>query len=515
MDEKVLDKASIPVRFAKITALEPVNPELTRCKIYVQGVGKNRNYSYMGEDSIKAALPSLAYVPVVGHLMQKFNEDGEADGYYFGSHDYVVDDDLNVKAQTVPFGVVIDESFSFEDVEEFGKKVRYLTCQAYLWTGRYPELKEAIYDDKTWFNQSMEITRIQYRPLEEDSNYTEFLTWNYSALCILGKSDDPDYDTEPCYISAHIEPVQFDLGSTQFHQLMGELKEQLAFCFDNHSTQKGGNSLTLEERDEIFSKFSLTPDAVDFEITDDMTAEQLTEKLEAFTAHVESGAGDSAPESFENHEEEPALFSLTYRQKDEKLRQLCRSLNSYKKDASDNITEEIYCHLIDFDDSNMYYEVDRYTADGYEEKNLRCAYSFHENGEAAFSGEAEEVFLRWLTSAEMKQLDDDKAQLDALTKFKHDTEKAAYEAKVGEMLQSFSDIAGLDEFSAIKDEAENSETYDISNFEMRLFALRGKQVKMNKQPQAPGVKVAIDPAEKPVDDDGYGGLVSRAHNRRK
>lgn len=501
MDTKILEKASVPVPFAKITAQEPENKEFTRCKIYVQGVGKNRNYSYMSEDSIKNALPTLSYVPVVGHLIPKYDDAGNQCGYYFGSHDYVVDDDLKLHATTVPFGVVIDDSFGFEDIDEFGKTVKYLTCDAYLWTGRYPELKEAIYSDDVWFNQSMEVTNIQYRPLEEDSNYAEFLSWNYSALCILGKSDDPEYHTEPCYINAHIEPVKFDLDTTQFSQMMGEMREQLSLCFVNK--QKGGNKLTQQERDEIFSKHNLTVDQVDFEISDEMTSDELEEKLKAFAVSHEKPEG---------HDETPVSFSLTYREKREALSKLCASLNYVKKE-NDEFVEERDCYLEDFDDESVYYSESIWAKDNYVCKRKKCGYSISD-GVAAWSGEPVEVFQKWLTAEEIKKLEDDKKQLEALTQFKKDTEKASYDAKVSSLLEKFSDISGLKEFEEIKEEAEKSETYDTANFEMRLFALRGMQVRTDNKPQAGAVKVGIS-GNSESDDDGYGGLVSRAHNRRK
>lgn len=525
MDIHTLEKASIPVPFAKITPGAVVNPEFTRAKIWVQAAGKNRNMSYMSEDNIKKMLPSLPYVPVVGHLMPKYNEDGEQDGYYFGGHDYTVDDKLKVKPLTVPFGTVIDDTFAFEDVEEFGKSVRYLTCEAFLWTGRWPELKEAVYSDDVWFNQSMEATRIQWRVLEEDSNYTEFLSWNYSALCILGKSDDPEYHTEPCFINSRIEPVKFDLATSEFDQMMSEMREQLALCFDVNTHQKGGNGLTQQERDEIFEKFALTAEDVDFEINDEMTADELTEKLEAYAAaHAEDQPEDQQEETPEDSGEaghgedfeqqvEAVTFSMTYGEKYDALAALCRSQGYIKRDG-DSVVEEMYCYLCDFDDEYVYYSVSLWTKDDYNNKRVRQGYVIDEDKDAQFNGEPEEIFQKWLTAAEIQKLEDDKKQMEALSKFKADTEKAQYDKEVADMFEEFSDVSMMEGFAEIKEEAENSEVYDTSNFELRLFALRGKKVKVEKQSKSDSVAVGIDMDEKP-EDDGYGGLVTRAKQRRK
>ena len=88
--------------------------------------------------------------------------------------------------------------------------------------------------------------------------------------------------------------------------------------------------------------------------------------------------------------------------------------------------------------------------------------------------------------------------------------KCQYAAEAG-----FSDIAGLAEFAAIKEAAENSEVYEIAPYEMQLFALRGKNMQIASKPQSTSVAVGIDQDEKPVEDDGYGGLVYRAKKRRR
>ena len=533
MSEQVIEKFSLPLPASKITPVKPVNSEFTLCKCRIQGVGRNRNYSYMSKENIEKALPTLSYVPVVGHLMPKYDEDGEQIGYYFGGHDAAIDNDLNLHWLTVPFGVVVADSFDFEEVEEYGKSVEYLTGLVYLWTGRYPELKKAIYDDETWFGQSMEISKIVHRPWEPDSNFREFVSWNYSALCILGKSDDDEYHTEPCYMNADISPVTFNLGSAQFGQLMSEMREQLSLCFDTSSCQKGGKVLTQEVINEIFAKFELTQEDISFEITEDMTAEQLAAALEEFVASKKTaepevepeaeptdtsgdGAEFSADDSDTDVEDvEPALFSATYREKEEMLRELCSSLNNVVRDDDGNLVSELYCWLVDFDDSVVYVCVNAYKADKYESKTCRYAYVVSDTGSAQFVGEPEEVFQKWLTAAEIEKLDADKNQMESLIRFKHDTERAVYESKVEELVNQFADVSTLEEFAAIKETALAVDD-GLEAMETQLFALRGKQVKFEKPVAQFAVRVGIDQDDRPdSEDDGYGGLVYRARRRNR
>lgn len=218
---------------AKVKPVEKLNEEFTLCKCYVQGVGKNRNYSYMSKENIIKNSSTLHYAPVVGHLIQK--EDGSL---YMGGHDWTIDENCNFKSICVPYGVVTMDEFEFEEVDEYGEKVEYMTANVVLWTGRYPELMEAIYSEDIWFNQSMEISVEQYRPYEEDSNYTELLDWTYSALCMLGKADDKDAPehTEPCFIESKIIPYNF--SKAEFAEAMSEMKHGLAFYFKKKGVEE-------------------------------------------------------------------------------------------------------------------------------------------------------------------------------------------------------------------------------------------------------------------------------------
>lgn len=219
-----MDKFSVNSS-TKFTVLEELNSEFTLVKIKVMATGKNRNMSYFDKDVVEAHLNSLNYAPVVAHLFK--DENGE---YKIGGHDMYIDwEDWSIKSLCVPFGVVKADTFEWETVNEYGVDVNYLTCEAVLWTGRYPELKETIYSEDVWFNQSMEIGAKQYRPLEEDSNFVEILDFEFSALCLLYKSDNREENVEPCFISADVTPINF--SADDFAIKMNEMKQAMSEVF--------------------------------------------------------------------------------------------------------------------------------------------------------------------------------------------------------------------------------------------------------------------------------------------
>jgi hypothetical protein len=254
---------------ARVKPVEKLNEEFTRCKVYVQGIGKNRNYSYMSKENVIKNSPTLHYAPVVGHLIQK--EDGSL---YMGGHDWTIDENCNFKSICVPYGVVTMDEFEFEMVEEYGEQVEYMVANVILWTGRYPELMEAFYSEDIFFNQSMEISVEQYRPYEEDSNYTELLDWTYSALCMLGKADDKNSveHTEPCFIESKVIPYNF--SQEEFSATMSEMKQELAFYFE-----KKGVEEAVEDVKDIVMEEEVV--ATEESIVEDLVEEVVEEPAEA------------------------------------------------------------------------------------------------------------------------------------------------------------------------------------------------------------------------------------------
>jgi outer membrane murein-binding lipoprotein Lpp len=264
---------------SKFEFIKPVNKEFSLFKCWVAGVGKNRNMSYISKERMTAALPTLSYAPVVGHLIK--NEDGT---YRLGSHDTEFDmETWEFVPLTVPVGVVIADSFSYETVNEYGTDVEYLTANLILWTGRYPELFDCKYSDEIFCAQSMELAVNQYRILEEDSNYTELLDFSFSALCLLGKSDNPELNNEPCFISSRLEPINF--SSNDFVAKFNELKEAVKECFD---TEEEGEvnvaeNMTMElETEEIVE----TETEIVEETTEEVAEVDETTKEEAAEEEV-------------------------------------------------------------------------------------------------------------------------------------------------------------------------------------------------------------------------------------
>lgn len=298
----------------KLVPREKINNEFTLCKCYAFGLGKNRNYSHISKENMERCKSTLSYAPVVGHLMEKYDKDGNVIGRYFGGHDYTITEDWELKPLTVPYGVVIADSFQYEMVNEYkdNHEREYLTCDVILWTGRYPELLEAIYDETTYFNESAELSVEEYRPLEDDSNYVDITDFTFSALCILGKSDDAQYHTEPCFIESKIQPKQFAVQTDEFAEAMNEMKEKLSFCLKNQSSttvtdvtmevdidkNNGGSTMAEEIKNEVVDEVTETVVEETVEETVEDVAEEVVEETTDETTE------EIVDETVEEHKED-------------------------------------------------------------------------------------------------------------------------------------------------------------------------------------------------------------------
>lgn len=211
--------------FKRVANFEAIGDNLTKAKCYIMALGKNVNGTCFEKEAVDDAFESLACIPVVGHLIK--GEDGK---HYLGGHDYTFDkDNRKFESLCVPFGFVLpSEEPTYEEVtEDDGEVNTYLTCDVVLWTGRYPALMEAKYNDKIMFGQSMEIFVDE---AETVGNYTNILKFEFDALCMLNKSDDATLNVEPCFPSASIV-TEYSKDSDAFREFFADFKEQFKQFF--------------------------------------------------------------------------------------------------------------------------------------------------------------------------------------------------------------------------------------------------------------------------------------------
>ena len=440
---------------AKVKPIKPVNEEFTLCKAYVMGLGVNRNFSYISREATDAALPTLGYCPVVGHLIRK--EDGT---YYMGSHDYTITEDWELKSITVPYGVVVEDSFDYEDVEEFGEIVTYLTANIILWTGRYEDLNSAIYSDDFYFNQSMEINPKQWRNYKEDSNYTDIVDYSFSALCLLGKADsestnghtDENEHSEPCFISASVIPIEF--SKSEFAEAMNEMKEKLSFCLKNQSSTTV-TDVTMEVDIDKNNGGSTMAEEIKNEVVDEVTETVVEETLEETVKNTVEDVAEEAVEETTDETTEEIVDETVEENKED----------ASTEEVVEETTEETVAEESNEDYSVLYSE-------------LKEKYDALEN---------EVVSLREYKQA--KEVEERKCAEDALF--------ADYEETIGE----------TEEFKSLKEKASE---FSLDALKKECLCIVGMYSMTNKTKEtnkSDSLKFSLEPETS--EDEPYGGLMKK------
>ena len=430
---------------AKVTPVKPLNDEFTLCKCYVMALDKNRNLSFISKDVADAALPTIYNIPVIGHLYT--DDEGE---YHMGGHDMSIiqdeDGQYKFKSICVPYGVVpLQDNVHYEDIKEPNGDINtYLVADVILWTGRFPELYEAIYDKETYFGQSMEINVTKYAPLDEDKNYTDILEYAYSALCLLGKSDNPEFHKEPCFPMARIDAYEFLTENEHFTELMAQFKKELALCFESENAENGEKNVDKDT------------------ITDAEKANDTDEK---------------PMNSFENHDDntvgtvKDSAFSSTY---GERYKAIENALPRFHEADDDGVIRDIRFWICDFDDTHVFVTKEEYTKDrGFNETKGRFAYTFNEADKTAvISDNFEEVYVKWLTKDELARLESIQAQYGELLKYKEKRERDDFESAIDIALEEFNDLEGNEMFSTI---VEKKYTYEsVDAIRDACYIVRGK-----------------------------------------
>ena len=212
-----LKKVKIPVSFQRY---EVINETTSKVSIYICYAGANRNGSYFSKETLEDMIPTLYGCPVVGEYSETLeNFRGH------GGKIEITQDDIKFIETTKPYGFV-DKSPEFANVrweeveDEEGNKKNYLVCDAYLWRRRYSEL-DVVFE--TGSNQSMEVI-IEDGKFEDD-NLFHITKGQFDALCILGKSDDPNINVEPCFEDSSI--VAYSLDKETFKQEFSIMVEEI------------------------------------------------------------------------------------------------------------------------------------------------------------------------------------------------------------------------------------------------------------------------------------------------
>lgn len=354
---------------------------ISKFKVRVLYTGKNNNNSYFTKEVVDKMVETIGGIPIVG----QYSEERED----FLSHGELVlsiqNNEIKQKrVGTTPYGFVPPGAPTWyeQHLDKDGVIRNYLTTEAYLWTGRFPEL-ETLADGLN--NQSMELNpdTVMGEVVDMDGKKLYLVSHaEFHGLCILGKGVDP------CFEGAGFnQAVNFE-KAPQFNEILDSMKQEFV------------NFSALGKEEQALKDELETTEVLDAEIEEVVEGEEIEETVEVFE---EDQAADETEEVVEDAEEnlEPT---------DEELQDI-EDEEVTSEDELD-ITEEELEDLaelnqdLDYEALRTENEALRARIAEYEAKELRA------EKEALFASKADEIsaedsasIFERLDSLELKELD--------------------------------------------------------------------------------------------------------------
>lgn len=465
--------------------------------------GKNRNGSSISKEAFENCINTMYNCPIV------CNYDRESDS--IGGHDMELvttnDGDVKIVNCTVPVGVIPESSKYFWEIveEDDGDEHEYLCAEVLIW--KRQEAYQKIKNDGI-VSQSMEIS---IKDGEMKDGVFEIYDFEFTAFCLLGD------DHEPCFESSAMGLFSFDSLKSQIEEMMYEMKEMYSMISprsevdDKLNIPTEGGEKVLDEKIALAAEFGYEISAIEFSI-EELSLDELREKFESM-----KNAVVKEPEANVFELNSQICEEIRYAVEAEMIERPWGKMPRYSVVDYDSDSKMVYC--FDADDHWKLYGFtfsmngDNVVVDFESKKRMKFAIVEFDDGEQVmpFDKVFEEISTQYSANdtqwSEKYQTASDtiasmNAELGSLRQFKTDTEAAAVKVAREEIFAQFEDLAGVEEFEALRD---NCSEFELDALEEKCYAIRGRNstvAKFTKKPDAPKLKVErVEP-----EDRVYGGL---------
>lgn len=494
-----------------ISALTECNASFDSGVLRVCYTGKNRNNSFISKETFERCIHSIYNCPIVCRY------DRETDT--IGAHDMeLVGDDNGMRIVNVthPVGVIPESAqYRWEEIEDESGLHEYLCVDALIWKRQeaYQKIKEDGITD-----ESMEITVKEGEMI--DGVYV-IRRFEFTAFCLLGT-------VEPCYEGASLEVFSRNDFMTEFNAMMEDCKKSFSLlqsreedCVHTENFSEGGEA-GLNEKKALADEYGVSVDGLGFSL-DDFTLEELRVKFEEMK--------HSAPA---DDKKDPASFAL----EGEFRSELYQSLESEMIETSwgtdtrywfwdyDRDASEVYAY--DVADWNLYgfpfaMDGDRVVVHFDDKKRMKMSVVPFDEGSKAdptsgmfskLAGKCAENNTAWEEKyqAVSTRAESMESELEALRKFKAETESAIANGEREKVFARFGDLSGLEAFEKLRGDCDR---YSAEELEEKCFAIRGRNmgtVKFSHEPQkAPKLPVE----QRKTEHEPYGGVFEEYGIRAK
>ena len=504
------------------------------CKVRVCHTLLNRNKSFISEESMKQAMPTLKYSPLLAKIHQL--DDGTWD---FHAHDCHMETDEDGNEYVVYDEQQIGTFTADEPYLEYDEKLdkTYVVARVAI-PEEYTRAADIIRSKKgTKVSCELIIYECSYNAKEK---YLQLDNFRFNGCACLGSEKDGTPIGEGMLGSKlTLEDFSEDNNSlvkfsNQLNEMQAKLNELEARFIINNTNGKEETRVEMNENfDEVTEteKVTETEETTEEEVTvTENESEETVDEASDDETVDEENSEETTDESDEETEDEESTVkednacggggSGTTKKKKKKNSVENEPMTKTYEISHDDIRYALYNLLSSYEESdNDWYYItgvyDSYFV--YESWNGDKIYGqkyTKDNDNVAFDGERYTLHKEYLTDSEYAELQSMRSNYAALKEFKENAEKNELHAKREEILNS-EKYEAVSETDAFKELVKNMDNYSLEelekeakiifadNFNMETFAAHTEKAQKNST-----VKVFAN-VNKSKKDNRYGNLFSK------
>lgn len=279
-------------------------PGLLRVKLKVCHTELNRNKSYISEDNMKKAMPTLKYRPILAHIHQLDNGEWE-----FHGHDMEISEDENGEEQFEYIEKQVGAFTADDPVLEYDKEYDKTYVVAYgVIPEEYTKAAEIIRrKNGTKVSCELTVNTFQYNAKEK---YLEIIDFYFSGCTLLGSEKDGTEIGEGM-LGSRLDIADFSVENNSVVKYAGqnldrqliETLEKLNTTLSNFNTYQSASSTVGKDGEkvklnELLEKYGKTVEDITFDY-ENMSDEELEaafkEAFEESAKPVEPATAEPTP----------------------------------------------------------------------------------------------------------------------------------------------------------------------------------------------------------------------------
>lgn len=462
----------------------------------------NRNGSYISEDSMKAAMPSLKYSPLLANIHQL--DDGTWD---FHSHDYHIEKDEDGNENVIYDEKQVGTFTADEPYLEYDKDMdkTYVVARVAI-PESYTRCADIIREKNgTKVSCELIIYECSYNAKEK---YLQLDNFEFAGCTCLGSEKDGTPIGEGMLGSKiTLEDFSEENNSLiKFNEKMVELQARLekleTACFDNkkNNSKEGGNK-NLNKFEELCQKYEKTVDDITFDyenMSDDELIEAFAKAFDEADSTDDGSEGADTPsgsetttDGNEEGENNPTEQNPDESEKgdttedetpfiddDEPKKKANNALTRTFEISHDDIRYALYNLLSSYEDADneWYYITGVYDSyfvyESWDGGKIYGQKYTKDNDNVALDGERYSLHKTYLTDSEYAEIESMRSNYAELKAFKENVEKNELHSKKESLLvdEKYSVLSDNEAFMELKKNMDNYSLDDLETKAKVIFA---------------------------------------------